>query len=317
MGWQQTTQRLMEAIIRRDEKSAAEISVDLLAQEDRREEWRFLRWDAQEECLRPLWPADQEAKLDLSADFKELLEKGEPIADNVHSGAGNGNGAATPSGSSGYWIPLVYGDQLQGVLRGQTAPPDLSGDLGQHIGLLASSWFLVGLLEEKERLLYRDPLTGLNNADFLMDFLKRELSRASRYQREVAVVFLDIDWFKNVNDMHGHLMGSHVLREIGRLLDAGVRESDVVVRYGGDEFVAVLPETGQKGALEMAERLRSMVENHEMQRGRGAKVRCTVSIGVSIFPKHGKEVSDLIHQADLAMYVAKHSNKNCVKLAAP
>ncbi|HSR52544.1 MAG TPA: GGDEF domain-containing protein, partial [Acidobacteriota bacterium] len=218
MGWQQTTQRLMDAIIRRDEQSAAEISVGLCADREPFQDWRFLRWDAQEECLRPLWPAGEQAKLDLSADLKERLEKGEPIAHNVHSEAGNGNGNGARATSSAFWIPLVYGDQLQGVLQGQAEQGDLSGELRQRVGLLARGWFLVGLLEEKERLLYRDPLTGLNNADFLMDFLKRELSRASRYQRNVAVVFLDIDWFKNVNDMHGHLMGSHVLREIGRLL---------------------------------------------------------------------------------------------------
>ncbi|HSR68665.1 MAG TPA: GGDEF domain-containing protein [Acidobacteriota bacterium] len=322
MGWQRTTERLMEAIIRRDEKCAAEISVDLCAQEQTGGTWSFLRWDAEEGCLRTLWPVVEENPLPVSEDLRQRLEKGEPITDNVHSEGCNGDGAEGRGRPGSYWIPLVYADQLQGVLQGQAKDQEEegfapSGDLCRRIGLLARTWFLVGLLEEKERLLYLDPLTGLKNADYLIDFLKMELARSQRYQRSVAVAFLDIDWFKNVNDMHGHLMGSHVLRQVGRLLQSGVRESDVVVRYGGDEFVVVLPETSRDGAMQIAERLRSMVEEHEMQRDHGPKVRCTVSVGVSVFPQHGEDVSDLIHQADLAMYVAKHSNKNCVKLAAP
>jgi diguanylate cyclase (GGDEF)-like protein len=132
----------------------------------------------------------------------------------------------------------------------------------------------------------------------------------------MASAFLDVDWFKNVNDRHGHLIGSHVLRELGGLLRRAVRESDVAVRYGGDEFVLVLTETGREGALQMADRLRRRIEKHDFGQKMEKKIRITASIGVAVYPQHGGDASDLIHRADLAMYVAKHqARKNSVELA--
>jgi len=172
------------------------------------------------------------------------------------------------------------------------------------------------LFKRMEQLSITDDLTRLYNMRYLNSFLYREIKRCRRYRLPVSVVFLDMDGFKTVNDRFGHLAGSQTLTEIGRLLRDVVREIDVVARYGGDEFVVVLPQTDPEGALIIAERIRRRIETTTFLGGMGLGVRLTASLGVASFPEQGRTRDELVHKADAAMYRVKESGKNGVLLAS-
>ena len=148
-------------------------------------------------------------------------------------------------------------------------------------------------------------------------YLRRETKRAVRYGSPVALLFLDLDGFKAVNDAHGHMAGSRTLVEVGDLLRTDVRDIDVVARWGGDEFGIVLAETGSSGALVMAERIRRRIEEHVYLRDFGLSCRISVSIGVAACPEHGRTPEALLAAADTAMYAVKYAGKNGVRLAEP
>jgi diguanylate cyclase (GGDEF)-like protein len=171
-------------------------------------------------------------------------------------------------------------------------------------------------IAEAERLSLTDDLTKLHNARFLRQYLTAEIKRARRYDSAVAALFLDLDDFKEVNDRHGHLVGSHVLMEMATVILTGVRDTDVVARYGGDEFVVVLPETNIEQAIFVAERIRATIATHAFTGGRNLSLQLTASFGVAAFPAHAQSPQQLLADADAAMYEAKAARKNCVRLAA-
>ncbi|MCU0253081.1 MAG: sensor domain-containing diguanylate cyclase [Acidobacteria bacterium] len=173
------------------------------------------------------------------------------------------------------------------------------------------------LFRKLEERTVTDDLTRLYNARFMQNYLRRESKRAARYGHQVALLFLDLDGFKQVNDRHGHMAGSRTLAEVGEVLRCNVRDIDVVARYGGDEFTIVLAETGTPGALAMAERIRRRIEEHEFLRGMGLAVHISASIGVACFPDHAHGPDALLAAADAAMYRVKYSGKNGVQLARP
>jgi diguanylate cyclase (GGDEF)-like protein len=161
-------------------------------------------------------------------------------------------------------------------------------------------------------LLYVDDLTGLFNYRYLDMALEREVKRAERYGACLSVIFLDLDNFKNVNDVHGHLVGSRVLREVGTLLNKSVREVDVVIRYGGDEYTIILVETGPPGAAIVAERIRQSLEEHRFLADEPMDIRLTASLGYACFPEDTSTRQELLDLADKAMYSGKASGKNVV-----
>ena len=167
------------------------------------------------------------------------------------------------------------------------------------------------LLQARERA-FIDDVTDLYNARYLQSALDREVSRAQRYGLEVSVVFLDLDHFKRVNDRHGHLVGSQVLREFGRVLQRCVRSIDTVGRYGGDEFTVLLVDTGTSEAMRVAERIRGMVAESSFQKERGLDLRITVSLGVATYPSHGSTWAQLVDRSDKAMYLAKFLSRDRV-----
>lgn len=154
-------------------------------------------------------------------------------------------------------------------------------------------------------LIYTDDLTGLYNHRYLQRALDQELRRSERYGLAFSLVFIDLDYFKNINDTHGHLAGSHTLREVAMLLRQSVREVDVVFRYGGDEFTALLVETDSRGAAVVAERIRRSIESHTFLAGTGAASRLTATVGYSTFPENGNDKKSIIDLADQAMYSGK------------
>ena len=168
---------------------------------------------------------------------------------------------------------------------------------------------------QAQSLIYIDDLTKLYNGRYLNVVLDREMKRSERYRNFFCVLFMDIDFFKRVNDAHGHLVGSRVLVEVGTVLRACVRDSDTVVRYGGDEFVVLLVETNADEAMIVAERMRKMVEAESFVKGAGLTIRLTISIGIAAFPEHATTKQTLLNLADQAMYRGKESTRNVVYLA--
>jgi diguanylate cyclase (GGDEF)-like protein len=164
-----------------------------------------------------------------------------------------------------------------------------------------------------EELATTDPLTRALNRRALADRLAIEMDRARRYASDLAILLIDIDFFKRVNDSAGHLAGDEVLRQIANCIQAAVRTVDIVARYGGEEFVVILPETSPTGAVTFAERLRMGIEAHEFIVG-GLEIRLTVSIGISTFPASDiASADDFFARADAAMYRAKQNGRNQVR----
>jgi len=168
-----------------------------------------------------------------------------------------------------------------------------------------------------QNLIYIDDLTKLYNSRYLNVVLDRELKRSERYRNFFSVLFMDVDFFKRVNDACGHLVGSRVLVEVGGVLRTCVRETDTVVRYGGDEFVVLLVETNAEDALLVAERMRRMIEGKSFGQDFGLSIRLTISIGIAAFPEHASTKQHLLSMADQAMYRGKDSTRNVVYLATP
>lgn len=162
-----------------------------------------------------------------------------------------------------------------------------------------------------------DDLTGLFNMRSMYAKIDRELKRARRYGRRVAIVMMDLDHFKSVNDEFDHLFGSFVLKEIGQLVAKQMRETDFAARYGGDEFLMVLSETDENGAVAFGERLRANVEKHVSYDGRNRFSR-TASLGVAV-SREGEEIEakELVRRADQALYKAKETGRNRVVLYEP
>ncbi|MBA3656914.1 MAG: diguanylate cyclase [Gemmatimonadaceae bacterium] len=164
-----------------------------------------------------------------------------------------------------------------------------------------------------EMLAHTDPVTHLLNRRGLVGSLSSELDRVRRYNAPLALLLIDLDRFKAINDTYGHLVGDNVLAEMGTLLQRATRSVDIVGRYGGEEFVIVLPETGPEGALTFAERIRERIATHRFTFGESIASHITASIGVSNFPTTGvHSPEELLHAADVALYKAKESGRNAV-----
>jgi diguanylate cyclase (GGDEF)-like protein len=207
----------------------------------------------------------------------------------------------------------------EGALLGAAAvllPGDVAAEsaeraafLCRHLGIALHN---LGRLKQVEHLAYLDDLTHLYNVRYLELALARELGSGKPF----SVLFMDLDRFKQVNDQHGHLSGSKLLVEVGRVLRSCVRDEDVVVRYGGDEYVVLLVGIDSGGGLKVAERIRRAIEDHRFLSREGARVRITSSIGLASYPEHAQEKAEILELADRAMYRGKRSNRNVVYMAS-
>ena len=169
------------------------------------------------------------------------------------------------------------------------------------------------LQEELREQSTHDALTGLYNRHFLEEFFERELLLAERAGHPVSVIMGDLDHFKAVNDRHGHLAGDEVLRVFGNLMKHNARASDIICRYGGEEFLLVLPGMTEEGAVERAEKLRRAMAATPVSHG-ASQITVTASFGVATFPFHGRTTDELIAAADSALYSAKADGRNRVNL---
>jgi len=232
---------------------------------------------------------------------------------------------------------LLFADLLAPMVA-LLAPPLLGGDLfslGLAIlgGLYIALMLMVGLkihagttealvlrqrnlelIAQLEQQVRRDGLTGLHNRAYFITAANAELERAARYRHPLALLMMDIDHFKQINDRYGHLAGDEVLMAVARTCKDTVRGNDILARLGGEEFVVLMPETGLDQAVAAAERLRAAV----------ARLRCElaqtvvsprISVGVAVTENGMEALSSLMHRGDLAMYAAKTEGRNCVVVA--
>jgi diguanylate cyclase (GGDEF)-like protein len=170
-------------------------------------------------------------------------------------------------------------------------------------------------MQRAEALSVTDDLTQLYNSRYLSQVLRRETKRASRSNRPLSLLFIDLDGFKAINDTHGHLYGSSALVEAASVIRISARETDIVARFGGDEFALVLPDTGSDGAFMVGERIREKIAAHRFLQGAGLDIRLTVSVGVATLPDVAESAEQLIHAADEAMYWVKDHGKNGIHVA--
>jgi len=171
------------------------------------------------------------------------------------------------------------------------------------------------LLKRVEELSVTDDLTQLYNSRYLNAVLRRETKRATRNGRPLSLLFIDLDGFKGVNDAHGHLYGSRALVEAAAVIRGSARETDVVARFGGDEFALILPDTGGEGAFAVGERIRERIAAHEFLVGDGLGTRLTCSVGVATLPDVAVSAEELMQASDKAMYAVKASGKNGIQSA--
>ena len=161
-----------------------------------------------------------------------------------------------------------------------------------------------------------DPLTGVYNRRFMEQRLREEVSKARRYHFKLAVLLLDLDHFKRVNDELGHQAGDQVLIEIGNLVNRELRDSDILARYGGEEFLVIAPNTAPSASTSLAERLRKCIESQafltDFNKARKLEMQITVSIGVANFGDSCNDEESLIQVADQNLYRAKHGGRNQV-----
>jgi len=162
-----------------------------------------------------------------------------------------------------------------------------------------------------EQMVVSDPLTGLHNRRFLMDRLLQEMQRSDRHGEPLAFAMIDLDGFKTINDLYGHVLGDKVLRAVGNAISRSIRVSDIAARYGGDEFAVILPQTPPEGAMRVCERLLRAISEAGFQDDSGKVCRVTASLGLAYYPADDVETpEDLVHSADGALYGAKRSGKN-------
>jgi diguanylate cyclase (GGDEF)-like protein len=217
------------------------------------------------------------------------------------------------------WTVMVSEDQaiftagVRDLTRGQFFNEAILAVIIGGLVIFASRIF-----EGTERQSLSDPLTGLANRRFFQEIFLREMRRSQRSNQPVAMVLVDIDFFKGVNDTYGHNVGDEVLEQLAGIMLANVRATDFVVRYGGEEFIVLLPETRLADALQVAEKLRKTIGDTilESTSREGITLKVTVSAGVAAFPIDGRNGEEVILKADRALYHAKQSGRNRVVAAS-
>lgn len=242
----------------------------------------------------------------------------------AQSGTGPRCNHAESTAASALCIPMIAESDAMGVLHLSSCPdrasqPELPLSL-QNLARAAADQIALALSnirfrETLQNQSIRDPLTMLFNRRYMEESLERELHRAKRNQTSLAVVMLDIDHFKSFNDVYGHRAADHMLRLLGRFLQSSVRLDDIVCRYGGEEFVLILPGSALDDAAKRATQSLEGVRRIKIKTDGGIARNVSFSAGVAVFPQHGSDSDALLAAADRALYDAKHSGRNRISVA--
>jgi len=220
-------------------------------------------------------------------------------------------------------VPLKIKERVIGVIELINSYDELVfDDVDQSILTAIADFAAIALVNARNfdritELVVTDDLTGLYNSRHFGQLIESEFQRAQRYQTELSLVFLDLDHLKWINDAHGHLVGSRMLSELGRMIGRNVRDCDRAARYGGDEFVIILPQTGKQQAISMAEKMLELMRSTKFYSDDNQEIRITASFGVATYPLDANSRTELVRAADIAMYDAKESGRNCVKGFVP
>jgi diguanylate cyclase (GGDEF)-like protein len=217
-------------------------------------------------------------------------------------------------------MPLQVREDLLGVIRVPLLRnEDVSGEAGENVtrylGAVAQVLSNIYQLTRSRDLAMRDDLTKAYNRRFFETHLDEEIERSRRYGTLFSIIFLDLDDLKMVNNLYGHLSGSRTLQEVAKRILGAVRGIDKVVRFGGDEFCVILPQTDQDQAVAVANRVARAVSANALHIDPEIEVSITASFGIATYPTHAMTKEGLIRQADAAMYRVKSSTKNAVGVA--
>jgi diguanylate cyclase (GGDEF)-like protein/putative nucleotidyltransferase with HDIG domain len=221
-----------------------------------------------------------------------------------------------PDTTTAVALPIFYAEQLHGILFIESAAPTEFSDeevllLRTLADLIAAALHNSFSFQKAQEQAITDGLTGVKTHRFFMEALSAEWKRSTRAARAFALVLMDLDRFKFVNDFYGHLEGDLVLQRVGHILETNCRRSDVVARYGGDEFVILMPETTMEQARQLSSKLRGWVTVDPLLREKNI----SASFGIACYPLHGSTPQELIQVADASMYLSKHQGGNAVSTA--
>ncbi len=213
--------------------------------------------------------------------------------------------------------PMSSHGHTHGLLLAESKKKDVFSDKDeQMLSIVARSAGLAlenaELHKRTEEMSIIDDLTRAFNYRYFVRKLQEEKKRAIRYKLPLSIIMVDIDWFKKLNDTYGHEVGNIVLTDLAKVIRSCIRDVDVFSRYGGEEFVIILPQTPQAEAEVLAERMREKVESNVINTDNAGKLRITISVGVSSYPENRRSAEDLVSSADQALYRAKGSGKNLV-----
>ena len=216
--------------------------------------------------------------------------------------------------------PMVVRDSVLGVIELVNSQPNAFSEADLRLVNSLADFAAIAIdnarnFQRVQELTVTDDVTSLYNSRYLHESIEMEFERSRRYGHQFAVIFFDLDHFKEVNDCHGHLRGSRLLTEVGELIREQVRSVDIPTRYGGDEFVIVLPQTSKDQAIHVARRLRLALNEGVFLRNEGLEVRVTASFGVAAYPEDAVTKDEVLRLADEAMYRVKESTRDGIQIA--
>ena len=225
-----------------------------------------------------------------------------------------------PNGRGMVIMPLQVHEDLIGVIKVPLAGPEIISDeavqnVTRYLTAVAQVLGNIYQLTRSRDLAMRDDLTKAYNRRFFESYLDEEIERSRRYGTLFSIIFLDLDDLKRVNNVHGHLTGSRVLQEVAKRILSAVRGIDKVVRFGGDEFCIILPQTDSDQAMAVANRVRKAMTASAFRLDEAIEIAITASFGIATYPTHAVTKEDLVRQADTAMYRVKSTTKNAVGIA--
>lgn len=227
-----------------------------------------------------------------------------------------------PGEGSYYCGPLIAGGVIIGAVRVEGLKdywtPERESLLESYLSGAASALSNLRLLETTKQQANVDELTGLYNRRFLEEYARKLLAMARRKSQPLGIIMMDLDHFKEFNDVYGHEVGDRILRQFAKTATQAMREANLAARYGGEEFVAILPETDTQGCLRLGERIRLAVERMVVPSGTEKPLpQLTVSLGIAVYPEHGHTLEELLQASDKALYESKRAGRNRTTIYVP